>query len=149
MIAKTPQEIEAQIEEQVQREDVLPYLNKVYDGNLPEEFIEQFRAAMMYLPPASHGLDMKKVKIMSTRMVNEVTVNELGLMINVIYSIPFASMYQSLEEGIEKTLLFDKIRAEYNRGTEAFERKIAKKKNTLRNLLSPGNTAQYNGLHKS
>ncbi len=139
----TPQEIEAKL----QREDIQPYLNKVYDDFLPESLVEQFRIAMMYLPPAAHQFPMKLVEAMAFKSANEVTVADLGHMINTIYSVPFASMYGSLEEGIEKTKVFDKIRDEYNKSTAAFERKVAVKRQRLLNLSGVNNGTTH--LHKS
>lgn len=130
-----------QIEDQVNREDIIPYHNGVYDDNLPWSIVEQFRIAMMHLPPTAHRYPMEEVKIMSERSPNEVTRKELGMMINVIYAIPFASMYETLEEGIEKTMEFDKIREEYNRQGEAFTRKVEAKKRRLLNFSGNNNNS--------
>lgn len=149
MLHKTADEIHQEIHEQVLREDIEPYLNKVYDGHVSESLVEQFRIAMMYLPPTAHKYSMKDIQVMATRRANEVTTRELGMMINVIYSIPFISMYGSLEEGIEKTMEFDKIREEYDKSTAAFNRKVEAKKTRLFKIMAPANTTGFNGLHKS
>lgn len=138
---KTPEEIHQQIHEQVLREDIEPYLNKVYDGHVSESLVEQFRIAMMFLPPTAHKYSMEDVRTMANRRPHEVTTRELGMMINVIYCIPFGSMYESLEEGIDKTMEFDKIREEYDNSTAAFNRKVEAKKSRLFNLLVPANTS--------
>lgn len=135
-----------QVNEQLMNEDIIPYQNSVYDGFLPESFIEQFRIAMMFIPITSHQYSMKEVKIMANRRPDEVTIKECGMMINVIYAVPFISMYGSLEEGIEKTMGFDKIREEYNKNTAAFERKINAKRNRLLQLGGVGNSAPLNGM---
>lgn len=142
----SPQEIDSQLE----REDILPYLNSIYDADLPESIIEQFRVAMMVLPITAHKYSMKDVRTLSTRRASEVTVRELGMIINVIFAVSFASMYGSLEEGIEKTIQFEKIKDEYNKATGAFERKIQNKRARLLKLSGVGeSTAPFNGLHKS
>lgn len=136
-----------QIENQLLTQDIIPYHNSVFDGEVPQSLIDQFRIAMMYLPVTAHQYPMKDVKRMSERMPNEVTNKELGMMINVIYAIPFANMYESLEEGIEKTIEFDKIRDEYNKNSAAFERKITAKRKRLLSLSGVGNSTPIsNGM---
>ncbi len=123
-----------EIEEQIQRQDIEPYLNKIYDGFVSEEIIDQFRTAMMFVPITAHQYSMKDVKTISGKRPTEITNRELGMIINIIYCVPFASMYASLEEGVEKTMEYDKIRAEYNKNSAAFERKVQAKKERLLNL---------------
>lgn len=135
--------------EQIQREDIEPYLNKIYDGELPDSLVEQFRIAMMHLPPTAHKYSMDDVETMSNRRPDEITNRELGLILNVIFAIPFASMYGSIEEGIEKTKVFERIKEEYNKSTAAFQRKVEAKKNRLLSLGGVNNSVPFNGkLHK-
>lgn len=129
-----------QIEEQIQKQDIEPYLNKVYDGFVSEEIIEQFKIAMMFIPITAHKYSMKDVRTISGKRPEEVTNRELGMIINVIYAVPFASMYQTLDEGIDKTMAFDKIRAEYNKNSAAFERKVQAKRKRLLSLGGVGNS---------
>lgn len=135
------------LQDQINREDVDPYLNKVYDGFVPESLVEQFRIAMMYLPITAHKYSMEDVETLSLRRPDEVTNRELGMMLNVIFCIPFASMYESLEEGIEKTKVFEKIKDEYNKSTAAFQRKCDAKMNRLLKLSGVGNSTPMNGNH--
>lgn len=135
-----------QIEQQLIAQDIVPYHKSVYEGYLPESFIEQFRIAMMYLPVTAHQYSMKDVERMINRRTDEVTNKEVGMMINAIYSVPWVSMYASIEEGIEKTMEFDTIRKEYNEKTEAFERKINAKRKRLLALSGVGNSTQLNGM---
>lgn len=137
-----------QIEDQLQRQDIQPYLNKIYDADLPDSLVDQFRVAMMYLPVTAHKYSMDDVETMSIRRGSEVTVREVGLMLNAIFAVPFANMYESIEEGIEKTRVFEKIRAEYNKETERFQNKINKKRQTLLSLSGVGNSIPINGLKK-
>jgi len=90
---------------------------------------------------------MKDVKRMISRRPNEVTNKELGMMINAIYSVPFGSMYQTIEEGIERTMEFDKIKEEYNKNSAAFERKINAKRQRLLSLSGVQNSVpMQNGM---
>lgn len=134
-----------QLQEQIQREDIEPYLNKVYDGFVSESIIEQFRVAMMYLPVTAHKYSMDDVERISLRRPNEVTNRELGMIINVVFSIPFVSMYGSLEEGIEKTKGFEIIKNKYNDSTAAFQRKCEAKMKRLLKLSGITNSTGLNG----
>lgn len=129
-----------QIEEQIQKQDIEPYLNKVYDGFISEEIIEQFKIAMMFIPITAHKYSMKDVRTISGKRPDEITNRELGMVINMIYAVPFASMYATLEEGIEKTMSYDKIREEYNKNSAAFERKVQAKRKRLLSLSGVGNS---------
>lgn len=138
----TPQEIE----NQVYNQDIIPYQNSIYDGYISEELIEQFRIAMMYIPATSHKYSMEDVDTIRQRKPDEVTVRELGMILNAVYAVPFISMYGSLEEGIEKTKGYDKIKDKYNQSTAAFERKCQAKMNRLLKLSGVGNSAPLNGM---
>jgi len=133
-----------QLQEQINREDVIPYLNKVYDGFVPDSLIEQFRIAMMHLPLTAHKYSMEDVETLSIRRPNEVTNRELGMILNCVFAVPFVSMYESLEEAIEKTKVFEKIKEAYNKSTAAFQRKCDAKMNRLLQLGGVGNSAPMN-----
>lgn len=138
----TPQELEAQI----YREDILPFNNGVYDGYLPEEFVDQFRIAMMMIPVTSHQYSMDDVERLSLRRPGEITRLELGMMLNVVFAVPWASMYGSIEEGIEKTRNYERIKREYNEESEAFQVKCRKKLSRLLKLSGISNsTPMING----
>lgn len=136
----------ADLEAQIQREDIEPYLNSVYDGYLPDSLIDQFRIAVMHLPPTAHKYPMQEVEKLSLRRPNEVTVRELGMILNVIFAIPFVAMYHDLEEGICKTMIFEKIKDDYNQSTGAFDRKCQKKMERLLKLSGVGNSTPMNGM---
>lgn len=146
MIQKSSEEIHQLIHEQVLKEDIDPYLNKVYDGYVPDSLVDQFRIAMMHLPPTAHKYSMDDVETMSLRRPNEITNRELGMILNVVFALPFISMYGSLEEGIEKTRVFEKIKEDYNESTAAFNRKVEAKKTMLFQIMIP---AGYNKTKRS
>lgn len=134
-----------QIEEQINREDIIPYHNKVYDGFVSEEIIEQFKIAMMFIPVTAHNYTMKDIRLIVGKSPSEITNRELGMVINIIYAVPFASMYATLEEGIEKTMAFDIIRNQYNENSAAFQRKVTKKMQRLMSLSGVGNSHNIGG----
>lgn len=134
------------IADQIEKEDIIPYLNKIYDGFVPESVVEQFRVAMMHLPPSLHKYSMLDVETMANKKAGEINNREIGMMLNVIFSIPFATMYSSLEEGVEKTREFEKIKTEYNKNSAAFQRKCDAKRARLLKLSGVGNSSGMNGM---
>lgn len=135
-----------EIEDQIHNQDIVPYLNSIYDGYVPDSLVPQFRIAMMHLPPTAHKYSMDDVKTLSERRSDEITVRELGMILNVIFAIPFISMYETIEEGIAMTMIFEKIKDDYNNSTAAFERKVQAKRNRLFKLSGVGNSAPINGM---
>lgn len=138
---KTIQEKEREIEQQID-DDVQKYNTSIYDGFLPQSFIDYFKKSLMVIPPGNHQYNMEKVKDMISRRPDEVRIIEVGMMINLIYACPFRELYDSVEQGIEMTMEFDKVREGFNKTTEDIERKLALKRQTLRKIYGLGsNTA--------
>lgn len=124
---KTEQEIDAQIV----REDKEPYLEKVYDGFVPEQFPEFFRRSLMFIPVTAHRYNLDVVKGILDKHPNEYSNKEIGMMINLIFGVAWASLYPDLETAIKTTEEFNKIREEYNARSEEMEKKCDKKKLAL------------------
>ena len=126
----TEQEIEKQLNAQT-----LKWNEKIYDGKpLPADFIKIFKRAIFTIPPASHQYNMNKVKKMISQRADEVTMVEVGMMINVIYSTPPEKIYSSIEEAVDTTLIFDGVREEFNRVSAAFEYSMVGLKTRLMNM---------------
>lgn len=123
-----------QLQDQIRKEDIEPFYAKVYDEDLPDSVIDQFRVAIMMLPPTAHKYSMRDVALLIQRRPDEVTIRELGMIINVIFAVPWQSMYESPEEGIEKTLVFERIKDDYAKRLAAFERKCDAKMQRLMKL---------------
>lgn len=125
---------EQEIEDQITREDREPYLEKVYDGFVPQLFPEYFRKALMFVPITAHRYNLEVVKGIISKRPSEYTNKEVGMMINLIYGVAWAQLHPNLETAIEITEEFNKIRDEYNKRSEEMEIKCAKKKITLMNI---------------
>lgn len=104
---------------------------KVYDGNVPKNFMEIFKKAFMALPPSLHKYDMTFAKKLVSKRYNEISFLELGGMINMIYDTPFEKLYDSIEEGIDTTIEFDRLQDEYNKISRDFQAKMKEKYNRL------------------
>lgn len=125
----TRAEIDKQIDADIER-----YNNSVYDGNVPDSFVEYFKKALMIIPPAAHKYKMGFLDALIKKHKSVITNLELGMMINLIYACPFKDIYSSLEEGIEITKQFDAVREEYNQKSSDIERQLMKKKQRLLSL---------------
>lgn len=128
------------LEKQLLKEDIEPYNAKVYDGFLPETLVDQFRVAIMMLPLTQLPYSLDEIEVLSGRRHDEVTNKELGMILNVIAGVAFASMYSSLEEAIEKSRVIMKIRDEYNKSSGAFQRKVDAKMKRLLSLSGVTNS---------
>lgn len=135
------------LQDQIRREDIEPYLNSIYDGFVPESLVDQFRVAIMLLPLTAHKYSLRDIDLMSKRRPDEITVRELGMMLNVVFAVSWASMYTSIEEAIEITFAFEKLKEEYNKSTGAFDRKCQAKLQRLMKMSGiTHSTPMNNGM---
>jgi len=125
---------EKDIQDQIKR-DIDARQNSIYDGKLPQSFLDGFKQSLMFIAPANHRYNMQFIKTLVAKRFDEITVMEVGVMINMIYATPWYLMYKDLNEGIETTIMYDTVRDEYNKQTQEFERKISAKKNRLMKLI--------------
>lgn len=128
---------EQQINEQLAK-DMQDFYDKVYDGFIPNNFVQMFKKAIMHLAPAQHQYSMEKVRQILGRHPGEHTVLETSMMINAIYSTPFYLLYDSIEEAIRVTVEFDKVRKEYNKKVQEVERKMQAKRARLLKIAGIG-----------
>lgn len=119
-------------------EDEERWNNAIYDGFLPKLFLDYFKKGLMVLPPAQHKYNMQLVKTMIGKKPDEVTNLEIGLMINIIYHCPFKEIYDSIEQAVDITMEFDKVRDEYNQKVSAIEGALTRKRNRLHELAGHG-----------
>jgi hypothetical protein len=138
----TTADIDAQV-----KNDVDAFNNKVYDGFVPQSFLDMFKKAIMRIPPAQHQYPMGFVRRIVDKRLNEHTVLEVAQMINIIYSTPFGDIYDTIEEAISTTETFDKIRGEHNNKVQEFEKKTIAKKNRLMQLSGVVNSTPMKLVH--
>ncbi len=136
---------EKDIQEQI-RKDIDAHSNSVYDGSLPDSFREGFKQSLMFIAPANHRYNMGFIKTLVSKKADEVTVMEVGIMINLIFSTPWYLIYKNVEEGIDTTIEYEKVKDEYNAKSTEFERKISLKKRKLMEIagLGEGKTVPFN-----
>lgn len=125
---------EQEIDDQIQREDKDPYLHTIFDGFVPELFPEYFEKSLMYIPTTAHRYNLDVVEGILDKRPNEYNNLEVGMMINLIFAVPWVNLYPDLKTAMAITREFNKIRDDYNQRSEQMEIKCAKKKITLMNI---------------
>ena len=64
-------------------------------------------------------------------------MTEVGIMCNVITSLPFEALHQTLEEGLASRLRIENVIIEFNTLKRDKEVKLSQKKETMFNLTNP------------
>lgn len=137
---------EQDINQQLHR-DVEAHNGKIYDGFLPDNFMASFKEALMDIPPGVHQLSMEYVESVIAKRNDEVSVLDVGTIINLIYMCPFRKIYSTLEEAIKTTKEFDRVRDEYNKKTEEFNKSMARKRKKLLEIAGIKSAAPFqNGM---
>lgn len=121
-----------EIDEQIQKDYNALYL-RPYDGEiaLPIDLIERYKRALMGIAPSTHQTHASRMKEMITKPMNELTWVEVGAIINIIQSVPFKEMYDSIEEALEKVQYLEIFRVGYNNTIAALDKKMVIKKKKL------------------
>lgn len=137
---------ENEINEQINR-DVDAYNHKIYDGFIPTGFMDKFKKALMVTPVGTHQFNMDFIKRLIAKREDEVTVIEVGMIINLLFLTPPHMIFDSLEEYIDTIIEFSKLSDEYNKKNKEFENKIIMKRERLLKLSGVINsTPMKNGL---
>lgn len=125
----TQQEIDRQLNAEIKK-----YHDAIYDGEVPDGFMEMFKRSLMCVPPAQHGYTLDAIERIINKRVNEIKVAELAIMINMVFSTAWANLYSSVEEGIATTRKFEVLKNEFNKRGAEFEKKMMLKKTKLQQL---------------
>lgn len=115
----------------------------VFDGELPSDLIERFKKALMALAPAATKYNSEVVKKIILKRVNELSVMDVGVIVNAVFAVPFEKVYNNIEEALDKNIELELIRESYNKAVEDIKVKLGKKKITLMNIAGIGNSAPF------
>lgn len=125
---------ESQIAEQIQR-DAQTFMEKPYDGLfIPEGLIDKFKVAIMTIPPQAHNYNLKKLKEVAAKKEYDLNFLEVGMIVNLIFQIPFERLYITVEEGLDYTIQLEELRNEYNQKVNEENKKLEKKRTRLLEL---------------
>lgn len=115
----------------------------VFDGELPSDLIERFKKALMALAPAATKYNTEVIKKIISKRVNELSVMDVGVVINAVFSVPFGKVYENIESALDKNIELELIREKYNKAVDEIKIKLSKKKVTLMNIAGIGNSAPF------
>lgn len=122
----TVQDIDKQIQDDMDR-----FNDSIYDDMLPLLFLDYFKKAVMVIPPAAHKCGLGFIKEIINKRPDEISVLEIGVIINFIYGCPFKELYENVEEAVDTTIAFDEFRARYNQKVSDLQDSLNRKKKKL------------------
>lgn len=134
---------EKDIKEQLDKEQ-LAQLDKIYDVNLPENFLDMFKRAIMTVPVTIHKKTVAELRVMISKRSDELTVSDVGFMINTVYATPFANLYHDIHQALDVTAKFDEIRIRYNKESEKFMDSQERKRRKLMELAGLSKSVPFN-----
>lgn len=129
----TRQEIEKEINDEFTK-----FMNSKFPNILPKNFMELFKKALMKVDIGKFQLRAVPLKEVLTKNLKDLTVTEVGIMCNVITSVPFEGMYQTLDEALNSRMRLENVIIEFNTLKRDKEVKLTQKKETMINLTGAG-----------
>ena len=129
----TQNEIEQQIESELEK-----FKNENYKGSVavPDNLIELFKNAYMFLAPHFHGIMANKVKVIASKHKSQLTNDDISTVIKLIVNIPINKIYEDedFESAIKQHITFEKFILGYNQHVHSFQENLKQKKANLINL---------------
>lgn len=108
--------------------------NHAYEGFIPDGLIEKFRVAFMTVPPKAHGLKAAKVAEIAKLREVDLTMIDVGCIVNLLYMCAPATFCVTFEEAVEYVEQLSKVHNEYNYKVEQFQKSMQRKEMHLRRL---------------
>lgn len=125
-----PKEIEKRI-----NDDFAKFYNSTYNGGaLPENAIELFKKALMFMPPNAHKIHTAQLLKIISNPVSALTWLEVGLVTNVIVAVRLKDLYENLDDALTQNGALEVLRTTYNQRVAELEEELARKRHTLENL---------------
>ncbi len=79
----TEKEISLQLDQ-----ELLSFYNSRYEEEVPKDIIKLFKDALFHATPQSHQLHVSKLRSIFAKKESELTVGEVGGMVNVLMATP-------------------------------------------------------------
>lgn len=134
---------EKDIKEQLDKEQS-DQLNTIYDVTLPDNFMAMFKRAIMTVPVTVHKKTVSELRSIVSKRSDELTVGDVGFMINTVYATPFANLYNDINQALDVTEKFDEIRVRYNKESEKFMNSLERKKRKLMEIAGLSKAVPFN-----
>lgn len=122
-----------QIDARIQKK-YADFYNKRYDGMLPDNLIETFKKAVMHIDITKFQIIPKGVKNMIEMPIDELTFFNVGFMLNIVMAVPFATIYDTLDEALEKHQKNVDIMKEYNAKVDTLNKQLKVERSTSMRL---------------
>lgn len=129
------------IDRQIQK-DVDNFNNSIFDGNLPSEVFDAYSKAVSKLSSRQFCKDYKIVKSILSKRIDELTIIEVGFLMNTIGDRPIEEFGLTLHASFELAEKINNLTASYNKITAEFEKKIIKKRSKLLELSGVNNSVK-------
>lgn len=130
------QEIQKQI-----NDDYNAYYEKPYDGRLaiPENIIQLFINGVKSLTAWNHKINFHKVKAISSKQINQLTIGDLQDIVKIILNTRLESLYNIQNDAaffsaIDNYIKVEKFIIEYNVMDDNFKQNMEMKRTRLKDL---------------
>ncbi len=136
----TPQEVDNQIKADLNR-----FWQAPYEGKLPADIMFKFRQALMFHNAQSLNASPQMINDLLTTKEYDLKFVHVGIILNIVFSIPFNAVYDSPEQAMDALIEFKEIEVEFNSRVDRNSKILEKKRNKLMEIISPSNTIKMNG----
>lgn len=106
----------------------------VFEGIVPQGLVQRFINGIMTLPPHGHKILCSAIRSIINKTEEELTHEEVGIVIKVLLNIPFDKLYTDLFEALDKHTEFENFVVYYNQKVDALQQTLNRKKDALMNL---------------
>lgn len=121
-------------EKEIQKEKATFY-NTPFEGELPENFVENFKRAIFSLAPREDNIASVVLKAWAAKPVSELTFGEIGKMSDVITTVPRERLFKDFDDAQEKLRPIELLTKSIRERNDVFEFGIKKKEDELANRL--------------
>ncbi len=125
-IMMTPQDIDRMINEQSEG-----FWKKIYDGFIPDNLMDNFKAALLATRPTELPAAAAALKGIIDKKEYEITFIEMGTIINGIFKLPIGVLSNDVHEALTYTEQLAKMSYDYNQRVEKFNNELKKRHQNL------------------
>lgn len=118
------------IEQDIQNE-LNEWNNKVYEGEIPKDFMKSFAKAFMATVPSNIKMFVATVERMLSKTPEELSNVEVATICNLISAIPPKDMYSTLASALKSMKELENVRIDYNIKVGKIQQDLNAKKSRL------------------
>lgn len=118
--------------------------SKIYDGYIHHNIVEYFKKAIIGIPPSMHQIKADAIRAIMNKRPDELNTWEVGTIINIVLAAKPKEVFDGMTELLEVLDVMEKVRTDYNKITEQYQKSEARKKVKLMEIagLNKNNTAR-------